>query len=43
MGRKINDLAFGEFVALLERKTQVVKIGFIKSNALFPALRPVLA
>ncbi|WP_073193814.1 RNA-guided endonuclease InsQ/TnpB family protein [Helicobacter suis] len=25
-GRKINDLAFGEFVAILERKTQVVKI-----------------
>ncbi len=24
-GRKINDLAFGEFVAILERKTQVVK------------------
>ncbi len=25
-GRKINDLAFSEFVAILERKTQVVKI-----------------
>ncbi|CAM2916794.1 RNA-guided endonuclease TnpB family protein [Helicobacter felis] len=25
-GRKVNDLAFGEFVAILERKTQVIKI-----------------
>ncbi|CCB79039.1 transposase OrfB [Helicobacter bizzozeronii CIII-1] len=25
-GRKVNDLAFGEFVAILEKKTQVIKI-----------------
>ncbi|BCZ19161.1 IS200/IS605 family element transposase accessory protein TnpB [Helicobacter sp. NHP19-012] len=36
-GRKINDLGFGEFVAILERKTQVVKIGFIKSDAFVPS------
>ncbi|BEG57302.1 hypothetical protein NHP21005_09900 [Helicobacter sp. NHP21005] len=36
-GRKISDWAFSEFVAILERKTQVVKIGFIKSLAFVPS------
>ncbi|CCF80997.1 transposase OrfB [Helicobacter bizzozeronii CCUG 35545] len=30
-------MAFSEFVAILERKTQVVKIGFIKSDAFVPS------
>ncbi len=38
-GRKVSDLAFSEFVSILERKTQVVKIGFIKSNALVPSAK----
>ncbi|WP_233708164.1 transposase [Helicobacter bizzozeronii] len=30
-------MTFSEFVAILERKIQVVKIGFIKSNAFVPS------
>lgn len=37
-GRKVSDLTFNEFVAILERKTQVVKIdrSYPKSPPMYP-------